>query len=141
MSIFISDDSRAADNRSEASRVLSLLASGHLGYIRKSFLSGLIGIAVSEHRIELSKTLSELGFNDIAPSLTEIEKSAKVGDLLKARSGVYHLASNDTPGMTALRPARGSHLPGTYWCYNNWDFNALGAISEQQTQSSIFQEL
>lgn len=141
MSIFISDYSRAADNRSEASGVFSLLASGHLGYIRKSFLSGLIGIAVSEHRIELSKTLSELGFDDIAPSLTEIEKSAKVGDLLKARSGVYHLASNDTPGMTALRPARGSHLPGTYWCYNNWDFNALGAISEQQTQSSIFQEL
>ena len=31
----------------------------------------------------------------------------------------------------AARPARGSHAPGTFWYYNNWDFNALGTIFEQ----------
>ena len=33
--------------------------------------------------------------------------------------------------MKALRPARGSHAPGTFWYYNNWDFNALGTIFDQ----------
>ena len=28
--------------------------------------------------------------------------------------------------MRAARPERGSHQPGEYFYYNNWDFNALG---------------
>jgi CubicO group peptidase (beta-lactamase class C family) len=39
--------------------------------------------------------------------------------------------------MKATRPQRGSHAPGTFWYYNNWDFNALGTIFEQQTKTSI----
>lgn len=34
-------------------------------------------------------------------------------------------------------PARGSHAPGAFWYYNNWDFNALGTIFEQQTKTTI----
>jgi CubicO group peptidase (beta-lactamase class C family) len=37
-------------------------------------------------------------------------------------------------------PARGSHVPGTFWYYNNWDFNALGTIFEQQFQTTIGRE-
>jgi CubicO group peptidase (beta-lactamase class C family) len=40
--------------------------------------------------------------------------------------------------MDELRPARFSHAPGTFWYYNNWDFNALGAIYEHATGASIF---
>jgi CubicO group peptidase (beta-lactamase class C family) len=40
--------------------------------------------------------------------------------------------------MATLRPARGSHPPGTYWYYNNWDFNALGAIYEHATGNAVF---
>jgi CubicO group peptidase (beta-lactamase class C family) len=58
--------------------------------------------------------------------------------LLEARSGVYHHAAYETTSMAENRPARGSHAPGTFWYYNNWDFNALGAIYEQATGKSIF---
>ena len=41
--------------------------------------------------------------------------------------------------MAALRPARGSHPHGSFWYYNNWDFNALGTIYEQRTGEKIFE--
>ena len=108
--------------------------------IRKSFLSALYGIHVKEGRIDLSKTLQTLGIDDIDPSLTSLEKEATIEDLLKARSGVYHPALYETDAMAALRPERGSHLPGAFWYYNNWDFNALGTIFEQETKTRIFEE-
>ena len=40
--------------------------------------------------------------------------------------------------MIDARPVRGSHLPGTFFYYNNWDFNALGTIFEQQTGKGVF---
>ena len=43
--------------------------------------------------------------------------------------------------MKARRPARGSHAPGTFWYYNNWDFNALGTIFEQRTGIGIYHAL
>ena len=110
----------------------------NLHSIRKSLLSALIGIAVSEHKIDLSATLESLGIDDNAPGLTATEKTATVGDLLKARSGIYHAALYETPGMARLRPPRGSHPPGTFWYYNNWDFNALGSIYEHTTGEWIF---
>jgi len=42
--------------------------------------------------------------------------------------------------MTASKPPRNSHTPGTFWHYNNWDFNALGTIFEQETRTKIFEE-
>ena len=35
--------------------------------------------------------------------------------------------------MRNLKPARHAHGPGTWWCYNNWDFNALGTLFERLT--------
>ena len=40
--------------------------------------------------------------------------------------------------MAARRPPRFSHPHGTFWYYNNWDFNTLGAIYERATRHSIF---
>jgi CubicO group peptidase (beta-lactamase class C family) len=62
-----------------------------------------------------------------------------VRQLLEARSGVYHPALYETPDMAKLRPPRGSHPPGTFWYYNNWDFNALGTIYEHATGAGIFE--
>jgi CubicO group peptidase (beta-lactamase class C family) len=42
--------------------------------------------------------------------------------------------------MIDTRPERGSHPPGTFFYYNNWDFNALGTIFEQETGTNIFEE-
>ncbi len=112
-----------------------------LASVRKSLLSALIGIAVSEHLINLDSTLGELGIDDNSPSLTEVEKGATVRQLLEARSGVYHATLYETPAMARARPPRGSHLPGTFWYYNNWDFNTLGTISEHATGTGIFEAL
>jgi CubicO group peptidase (beta-lactamase class C family) len=98
--------------------------------MRKSLISALYGIYVADGRIDLTRTLEDLGIDDLTP-LTEVEKTATVADLLSARSGVYIEAAGEAPSMKALRPARGSHAPGTFWYYNNWDFNALGTIFDQ----------
>src|SRR5205807_954256 len=81
-------------------------------------------------QIQLSKTLADLGIDDRSP-LTAVEKSATVSDLLKARSGVYHPALYETPGMATARPARGSYAPGVLGYYNNWDLNPVGTIFER----------
>lgn len=107
--------------------------------VRKSLLSALYGIAVSERRIDLSSSLADLDIDDKVPSLTATEKTATVRDLLMARSGVYHPAAYETGDIKRKRPARGSHAPGSFWFYNNWDFNALGTIYRQQTGEDIFQ--
>ncbi|MFK4260049.1 serine hydrolase domain-containing protein, partial [Agrobacterium tumefaciens] len=44
----------------------------------------------------------------------------------------------ETADIKRKRPARGSHPPGSFWFYNNWDFNALGTIYRQQTGEDIF---
>jgi CubicO group peptidase (beta-lactamase class C family) len=105
--------------------------------VRKSFLSALYGTHVDDGSIDLNKTLAELNIDDKFP-LTETEKQATIRDLLKARSGVYHPAAYETQAMKAKRPKRGSHARDTFWYYNNWDFNALGTIIEQETRSDIF---
>ena len=53
---------------------------------------------------------------------------------------MYHSALYETPGMKAARPQRGSHAPGTFWYYNNWDFNVLGTVFERLTKTNLFTE-
>ena len=105
---------------------------------RKSLLNALIGIAAAEGKIDLDDTLEKLGVDDKKPSLTPEEKQATVRELLEARSGVYHPTVYETKGMEEKKPPRGSHPHGTFWYYNNWDFNALGFIYEKATGEKIF---
>jgi CubicO group peptidase (beta-lactamase class C family) len=106
--------------------------------IRRGFLNGLYGIAVAKGQIDVQKSLDQLGIDDLPPNLSDEEKQATVLDLLKSRSGIYHPAVTDTPEMKTHRPNRGSHPPGTFWLYNNWDINVLGTIYEQATKLSVF---
>jgi len=107
--------------------------------IRKPFLSALYGIYRKRGKIDLNLTLEELNIDDIPPSLSKEEKKATVRDLLKSRAGVYHEAAAETKIMADTRPVRGSHPPGTFFYYNNWSFNALGTIFEQETGAKIFE--
>jgi len=129
-------------------KVLSYLASS-----RKSVLSMLYGKYVKNGTIDLSKTIGDLGMDDnpvttpapkgssappaVVPGLLPIEKTAKVRDLIMARSGVYHPASNGGD-LLEFAPARGSKKPGEYWLYSNWDFNAAGYAFEKMTGRKIF---
>jgi len=83
--------------------------------IRKSFLSALIGKEVAAGKIRLGDTLEKLGIDDNEPSLMPAEKQATVGDLLKARSGIYHPANYETDSMKTRRPERGSHPHDTFF--------------------------
>jgi len=109
-----------------------------LASVRKSVLNALIGNAVERGQIDLSQPIGALGIDDNEPSLSAEEKSATVRDLLQSRSGVYHAALYESAEAAALRPPRASHKPGTFWYYNNWDFNVLGTIYERAARSSIF---
>jgi CubicO group peptidase (beta-lactamase class C family) len=109
-----------------------------LASVRKSLLSALIGIAVKRGEMNLSQPIGALGIDDNEPSLTAEEKGATVRDLLMARSGIYHATLYETAAMAAQRPRRFSHKPGSFWYYNNWDFNTLGTIYEHAVRSSIF---
>ena len=106
--------------------------------MRKALLNSLYGIAVARGAIDTSATLAQLGIDDIG-GLTDAERSARVADLLRSRSGVYHDAAAESEAMTADRPARGTHAPGEAWYYNNWDFNVLGAILERATGRSVYE--
>lgn len=108
--------------------------------MRKSILSMLYGIHVSRGDIRLDEPLKSIGIND-KEGLTEAEQSATVRQLLQARSGVYHPAAYETTSMAAERPARGSHAPGEFWYYNNWDFNALGTIFNKKTNITVFEAM
>ncbi|HUQ83478.1 MAG TPA: serine hydrolase [Gemmatimonadaceae bacterium] len=108
----------------------------YLASARKSILSMLFGNYVASGRVRLDKTLAELGLDDIG-GLTPQEKQATIEDLLSARSGVYHAASNPGDNL-ADAPPRGSQKHGAYYLYSNWDFNALGTIFEQETGRNIY---
>jgi len=109
---------------------------------RKSFMSALYGIYEAEGMIDISATMAELGSDDsVPPSLTDAEKQATIEMLLQARSGIYHEAAAESQSMKEARPARGSHEPGTFHYYNNWDFNALGTMFTQLTGMGTFEAL
>jgi CubicO group peptidase (beta-lactamase class C family) len=104
--------------------------------VRKSFMSALYGIYWDRGEIELNKTMADLGIDDHPNPLLETERQARILDLLKARSGVFHPAAY--AGRTDSRP-RGSEGPGRYFAYNNWDFNTLATILEQETGEKTFE--
>jgi CubicO group peptidase (beta-lactamase class C family) len=118
-----------------------LQAVSYLASVRKSILAMQFGKPVQSGKIRLDKTMKALGITDVQ-GLLPAELEANVLHLLSARSGVYHPAANaasaaggDTVGEP---PARGSVKPGSYFLYNNWDFNALGTIFEQETGANIY---
>lgn len=111
----------------------------YLASVRKSVLAILYGKYVENGKIQLDKTLGELEFTDVG-GLSPREQEATIEHLITARSGVYHQASN--PGdNTDSAPPRYSQRPGRYYLYNNWDFNAAGAVFEKLTGRDIYDAL
>ena len=110
----------------------------YLASVRKSLLAMLYGSWVENGTIDLERTLEDLGLDDEG-GLLPAERGATIRHLITARSGVYHPASNAGDDL-ASAPERGSRAPGSYMLYNNWDFNAAGAVFEQLTGRSIYDE-
>lgn len=107
--------------------------------VRKSFLSALIGKKVADKEITVDQQIQEFNFPELQ-HLNPVEKTATIENLLTATSGIYLPAAYETRGWTSRKPARGSHEPGTFWYYNNWDFNTLGAIYDNIADHSIAED-
>lgn len=104
--------------------------------IRKALLGGLYGLAIEDGTIDREATLESLGVDD-DPPLTAEERTATVRHLLLSRSGIYHSALYEAGGWKRHKPERSSAAPGKEWYYNNWGFNALATIYEQETGVDI----
>jgi CubicO group peptidase (beta-lactamase class C family) len=111
----------------------------YVASVRKSILAMLYGKYVEDGTIDLEKTIADLGMDDVG-GLLDIERQAKIQHLVTARSGIYHPASNSGDNL-ADAPERGSQQPGEYMLYSNWDFNAAGAVFEQETGVDIYDSL
>ncbi len=111
----------------------------YLASCRKSILAIMYGKYVIDGTIDLELTMEDLGIDDVG-GLLPVEKKATIHHLITSRSGVYHPASNGGDNL-ADAPERGSQTPGEYFLYNNWDFNAAGAIFEKLTGKNIYDEI
>jgi CubicO group peptidase (beta-lactamase class C family) len=130
-SVVIVQCGRVVDEWGDSSKKITTFS------IRKSLISALYGIYSAEGKIDINETLEQAGVDDSPSPLTKVERQARIVDLLRARSGVYHAADFETDFQRKTRPVRGSHEPGTFWFYNNWDFNVLGTIFEKKTGLKI----
>lgn len=111
----------------------------YIASCRKSITAMLYGPHVTSGKIQLDKSLKDLGIDDHGGLLTT-EKRATIEDVIAARSGVFHNGSN-RGDFLRYAPDRGSVQPGSYWLYNNWDFNMAQFILEQETGTSLYQEI
>jgi CubicO group peptidase (beta-lactamase class C family) len=109
----------------------------YLASARKSILSILYGKYVLSGVINLRRTIGDLGLTDVG-GLLPIELNATIENLLTSTSGVYHPAGSPGSDLSSV-PARGSKQPGTYFYYNNWDFNVAGAVFERLTGKTVFE--
>ncbi|HZY80511.1 MAG TPA: serine hydrolase [Cyclobacteriaceae bacterium] len=108
----------------------------YMASCRKSILSLIYGPYVESGRVDLDRTIEQLGLDDVG-GLLPLERKATIRHLLTARSGVYHPASNEGD-QSNMAPKRGSVSPGSYFLYNNWDFNIAGFILEQAANKNIY---
>jgi CubicO group peptidase (beta-lactamase class C family) len=106
--------------------------------VRKSILSMLMGNYVVTGKIDMNKTVKELGLDDQQPFVPE-ETSATLEHLLTGRSAIFMDVRSDY--LTRLQPARGAEHPGTYFFYNNWEFDAAGTAFEKLTAKNIYDAL
>lgn len=112
--------------------------------VRKALLSALVGQHVGDGpgEINLERTLEELGIDDHPNPLTALQRQATVLHLVKSISGINHNAAAETGGMREERDqllGNTPNQPGMLWAYNNWDYNALTTIFEQETGLTVYE--
>jgi CubicO group peptidase (beta-lactamase class C family) len=112
--------------------------------VRKALLSTIVGQHVGKgpDQINLDSTLAELNINDKPNPLTPLQQQAKVLHLIKSISGINHAAAAEAGLMQAEKDKRLGHEPnppGTVWAYNNWDYNTLTTIFEQETGMTVYE--
>ena len=109
--------------------------------VRKSILSMLYGNYAFNGKIDLQRTVKDIGLDDKQPFLP-IEENAKLEQLLASRSGIFIVPDKPDPSSAdSYQPRRGTEIPGNYFTYNEWDFNAAGTAFEKLTGKNIYDAL
>ena len=109
--------------------------------VRKSILSMLYGNYAFNGKLDLQKTVKEIGLDDKQPFLP-IEERATLEQLLASRSGIFIVPDQPSPDSAdSYQPRRGTEIPGNYFTYNEWDFNAAGTAFEKLTGKNIYDAL
>ena len=111
----------------------------YIASCRKSVLSILYGKYVENGTIDLDQTIGEIGIDE-DEGLLDIEKTARLDNIITSRSGVFYEPANAGYDKENILE-RGSVKPGDYFVYNNWDFNVAGYILEEKTGNSVYQEI
>ncbi len=111
----------------------------YIASCRKSVLSMLYGKYVENGTIDLNETIGDIGIDE-DKGLLPIEKTATVQNIITSRSGVFYTPVNKGYDEKDILK-RGSVKPGTYFVYNNWDFNVAGYIFEKKTGKNIYKAL
>jgi hypothetical protein len=107
--------------------------------VRKSVLDILFAAELKNLPENLNNsTVVQLGLQDKVP-FVHPEELANFDQLLTCRSGIF--IPNGNGDQDPIAPKRGSEYPGTYFFYNNWDFNALGTAFEKMTHKDIYDAL
>lgn len=110
--------------------------------IRKALLNGVYGSYLQQQGLApdalLHSRLSDWQMDDAPNKLNALEKQTQLQYLLQSRSGIYLPATAESDGMVANKPSRNSHPAGSFFYYNNWDFNAAGRIAETWSGKSIY---
>ncbi len=112
--------------------------------VRKAIISALVFQNLD--KISLDTTLEDLNIQDFPIPLTKLQRKTKVIHLLKSTSGVNHPTGSQIGLMQANRDTLLGYepnIPGEKWAYNNWDYNVLTTILEQETgksTSELFKE-
>ncbi|WP_347375066.1 serine hydrolase [Aequorivita sp. Q41] len=112
---------------------------GYIASCRKSVLSMLYGKYVENGVINLNQKIGEIGIDE-DKGLLEIEKTATINNIITSRSGVFYEPANGGYDENNILE-RGSVKPGSYFVYNNWDFNVAGAILEMKSGKTVYQEI
>lgn len=109
--------------------------------VRKSILSMLYGNYAFSGKIDLQKTVKQIGLDDKQPFLP-IEERATLEQILAGRSDIFIVPEKPDPSSADnYQPRRGSSLPGTFFTYNEWDFNAAGTAFEKLTGRNLYDAL
>jgi len=108
--------------------------------VRKSILAMLYAKRFASGKIDVNRTVKDLGLDDVEPFLP-IERRATLYDLVTARSGIYLRSHKEEDPGERLLPKRGAYPPGMNFFYHNWDFNAAGTAFEKLTGLDIHDAL
>jgi CubicO group peptidase (beta-lactamase class C family)/uncharacterized membrane protein len=112
----------------------------NLGHAKTGIISLLYGKYINKGIINLNETLENNNIDEYH-KLLPIEKQASVKDLLTSSSGVMYL-KNEMEYYTIKKiRERGKVKPGTYFKFNNWDYNVASYLLEQKSGNSFHEEI